>query len=354
MKRREFLKVVGGATGAYAFTPPSILALETAQPVARSAAVAGLPRRILGRTGRDVSIVGFPGLALIHQDQTQGSTAIMNAFERGVNYFDVAPAYGNGDAEKKMGVGLQGIARDQIFLACKTNKRDAAGAREELERSLKRLKTDHIDLYQMHHLRSPEEVHKALGPGGALETFVKAKEEGKVKHLGFSAHTTKGALLAMNGFQFDTVMFPINFIEYFTIDFGQPILELAKKQGAAVAAIKPMCRGGWPEGMERTRKWWYRPVEQPDEVSLALRFTLSRPGVVVGFPPAFLDLLDRAIDAAKNYEPSTESEIEKLQKLAAECLSIFKQEEDRVALKFSPGTALFAGSPYEGCCGRDV
>ena len=219
MERRSFLKAVGGATGGVALGVDSLLAGD--QPAAEAGRVAGLPRRILGRTGQKLSAVGFPGLALIHYDQQRSTDGLHQALDRGVNYFDVAPAYGNGEAETKMGIGLQGLDRSRYFLACKTKKRDKAGAREELERSLKLLKTDYFDLYQLHHLRRPDEVQQALGPGGAIETLLKAREEGKVKYLGFSAHTTKGAMAVMNGFRFDTAMFPINFVELSAIRLRQ-------------------------------------------------------------------------------------------------------------------------------------
>lgn len=348
MERRSFLKVVGGTLSACALGVRSILGAEKpdSEELDRTH---GLPRRVLGRTGEKVSIVGFPGLALIHQEQKRCTEGIHDAFERGVNYFDVAPAYGNGDAEIKMGVGLQGIDRSRIFLACKTKMRDKKGAREELERSLERLKTDHFDLYQMHCLRTPEEVKQALGPDGAMETFLKARKEGKIRFLGFSAHTTKGALEAMKGFRFDTVMFPINFVEFFQMGFGKPVLELAREQGAAVVAIKPLCRGAWPEGVERTRKWWYRPVEDPQETDLALRFTLSQKPVVTGFPPAFLDILDRAIEVGKSYKAIAKGETKKLEKLAGTCVSIFKREEDRVAMRHP--APVYPDSPHECCPG---
>ncbi|MHC4595278.1 MAG: aldo/keto reductase [Planctomycetota bacterium] len=313
MKRRSFLKTVGSvASGCLVGAGVSSCA-SSSDSGGETKRTGRLPRRVLGRTGRKVSIVGFPGLALVHYEQDRCTAAIHDAFERGVNYFDVAPAYGKGDAEIKMGIGLQGIDRRRIFLACKTKMRDKEGARKELETSLKRLKTDHFDLYQMHHIRTPEEVKQALGPGGAIETLLEAKQQGKVRYLGFSAHTTKGALEAMNGFRFDTVMFPINFIEYFFIeyfqmDFGKPILELAKKQGAAVLAIKPMCGGSWAEGAERTRRNWYRPLEDEREIDMALRFTLSQKPVAAGIPPAFLDLLDKAIPVAQSYRPITKAE----------------------------------------------
>jgi len=202
-----FLKTVGGAASAAALGIPRIFV--AAEPAPKAGA---LERRPLGRTGMKVSVVGFPGLALAKLDQEKCTAALHSAFDRGVNFFDVAPAYGNGDAEIKMGIGLQGLDRDKYYLACKTKKRDKAGAQIELERSLQRLKTDHFDLYQLHHLVRPAEVADAFGAEGAMEVALKAKQEGKIRFIGFSAHTTKGALAAMRAFKFDTVMFPINFV----------------------------------------------------------------------------------------------------------------------------------------------
>jgi predicted aldo/keto reductase-like oxidoreductase len=350
MERRSFLKVVGGvATGCVIGVQP---VKSAEKPDSKGEAVAGLPRRVLGRTGEKVSIVGFPGLALSHYEQQRCNAGLRDAFERGINYFDVAPAYGkDGDCEIKMGVGLQAIDRSRIFLACKTKMRDKQGAREELERSLTRLKTDHFDLYQMHHIRTPEEVRQALGPGGAIETLLEAKEQGKVRYLGFSAHTTRGALEAMKGFRFDTVMFPINFVEFFKMGFGRAVLELADEQGAGVLAIKPLSKGPWPQGAERTRKWWYRATETQQEVDLAMRFTLSLTCVAAGIPPSFLDLLDKAIEAGRSYRPITEAELRKLQETAKTCLSLFQREEERVARGESLQKPVYPDSPHECCSG---
>ncbi len=343
MERRSFLKAVGGVTGSLA------LGVQPALSADKSSVekVAGLPRRVLGRTGEKVSIVGFPGLALTHYEQSRCNEGIIDAFEKGVNYYDVAPAYGrDGDCEKKMGIGLQYLDRDKIFLACKTKMRDKDGALMELERSLKRLKTDRFDLYQLHHIRSPEEVKRALGPGGAMETILKAKEQGKIRYIGFSAHTTKGALEAMNGFKFDTVMFPINFVEMFKRGFGKAVLDLASEQGAAVLAIKTMSKGPWPQGVERTRRWWYRSTETQDETNAAIRYTLSQKQVVAGIPPSFLDLLDLAIEAGKTYQPITDAEIKKLKETAQSCLTYFQKEEERVAR----GDSLHNHDSLPECC----
>lgn len=343
MERRSFLKMVGGVAAGSALGLQSLLH-------AGQENVAGLPRRVLGRTGEKVSVVGFPGLALSHYDQDRCTAGLHDAFERGVNYYDVAPAYGrDGECEIKMGVGLGGIDRSRIFLACKTGKRDKEGARKELERSLRRLKTDHFDLYQMHCIRRPEEVKQALGPNGAMETFLKAREQGKVRYLGFSAHTTKGALAAIKGFRFDSIMFPINFVEIFTVGIGKEVLESAEKYGAAVLAIKPLSTGRWPEGAERTRKWWYRTTETQEEVNLAMRFTLSQKCVVAGIPPSFLDLLDKTIEAGKSYRPITEAEIQKLRETAKTCESVFQREQ--VARGDLLRYPIYPDSPHECCSG---
>ncbi len=350
MERRSFLKVVGGVTGGLALGVQPALSADKSSSKREVEKVAGLPRRVLGRTGEKISIVGFPGLALTHYEQDRCNGGIRDAFERGVNYYDVAPAYGkDGDCEKKMGIGLQYIDRSKIFLACKTKMRDKDGALKELDRSLKRLKTDHFDLYQLHHIRTPEEVKQALGPGGAMETILKAKEQGKIRYIGFSAHTTKGALEAMRGFRFDTVMFPINFVEMFKIGFGKAVLDLASEQGAAVLAIKPLSKGPWPPGAERTRKWWYRSTETQADTNAAMRFTLSQKQVVAGIPPSFLDLLDLAIEAGRTYKPITDAETQKLQETAQTCTSLFQREEQRVARGESLHRPIYHDSPYE-CC----
>ena len=153
----------------------------------------------------------------------------------------------------------------------------------------------------------------------------------------------------MNGFRFDTVMFPINFVELFRIGFGKAVLELANEQGAAVVAIKPMSKGSWPQGAERTRKWWYRATETQAETNAAMRFSLSQKPVVAGIPPSFLDLLDLAIEAGRSYRPITNAETQKLKVTAQSCLSLFQREEDRVARGESLHRPIYPDSPHE-CC----
>ncbi|HPC60431.1 MAG TPA: aldo/keto reductase [Verrucomicrobiota bacterium] len=349
MKRRDFLKTVGGVAGAAAFGVNELFGAD--EPLER---VEGLPRRALGKTGQKLSVVGFPGLALVHYDQEKCTAAIHSAFERGLNYYDVAPAYGNGQCETKMGIGLQGLDRSKYFLACKTKKRDKEGCRKELEQSLRLLKTDYFDLYQLHHLVRPSEVQQALGPDGAMEAILEARKAGKVRFIGYSAHTTKAALEVMKGFKFDTVMFPINFVEYYNRGFGKDVLALAREQGCGVLAIKPLSWGTWPAGMTKTRQWWYRSVEEPADVELAMRFALSQNPVVAGIPPSFLDLLDKTIEAAKAFKPLDAPAIEKLKEMAANAGSIFIREEQQVALNPLRWSPVYPESPHESGSGHLV
>jgi predicted aldo/keto reductase-like oxidoreductase len=345
MERREFLKVAGGC----ALASNAVLAAK-AQSSSGDGKLAELPRRPLGQAGEKLSVIGFPGLALSQYNQEEGTAGLHKAFDEGINYFDVAPAYGrDGDCEIKMGVGLQGIDRSKIFLACKTKKRDRQGAREELERSLTRLKTDHFDLYQMHAVFTPEEAQRALGPGGALDTILKAKEEGKIRYIGVSAHTTKGALEMLKGFQFDSIMFPIDYMDYLQWGFGKAVIECAQERGAAVFAMKTLCAGSWPQGATRSRNWWYRTVETQEDVDLAVRFSLSQPGVVAAIPPSFLDLVDKAIQAGRTYRPITETEVAKLREMGTGCGSVFKKDEERVAMGLPLHRPHHPDSPHDYC-----
>ena len=210
--------------------------------------------------------------------------------------------------------------------------RDAKGAREELERSLQRLKTDHFDLYQ-----SPSHPHPRGGQAGPRTGRrdgdpPEGEGGGEGAGLGFSAHTTKGALELMKGFKFDTVMFPINYVEYFTMGFGKPILALAKEQGAVAHRHQTDLRRGLAAGRRAQARMVVSPRWRPsEELSLALRFTLSLEPVITGIPPSFVDLFEKSVAAAKTYQPASEAEVAQLRDRAAKSLSFFKREEDAVA-----------------------
>jgi aryl-alcohol dehydrogenase-like predicted oxidoreductase len=258
-----------------------------------------VPRRRLGRTGEMLSMIGMGGIVVMDAEPAHAADVVAEAVDRGVNYFDVAPTYGN--AEEILGPALQ-PHRDKSFLACKTTCRDAAGAREELERSLKRMRTDHFDLYQLHALIDPEkDLQPALGPGGALETILKARDEGKVRYIGFSAHRPDTARMAIEQFDFDSILFPINMFCHFGNGFEEQPLELARQRDMGILALKSMARSSWENGSGRVvrehyAKCWYEPLVTREEALPALRFTLGQPGLTALLPPGEELLFRLALD----------------------------------------------------------
>ncbi|MEM2480310.1 MAG: aldo/keto reductase, partial [Candidatus Bathyarchaeia archaeon] len=143
-----------------------------------------MERRRYGKTNVELSVVGFGGILVMNESQESANRIVSEAIERGINYFDVAPSYG--DAEERLGPALKPY-RSSVFLACKTAKRTRKEAWEELHQSLKRLCTDHFDLYQLHGVTTLEEVDQIFSEGGAIEALIEAREQGLTKYLGFSA-----------------------------------------------------------------------------------------------------------------------------------------------------------------------
>jgi aryl-alcohol dehydrogenase-like predicted oxidoreductase len=269
-----------------------------------------LPKRRY-RDDVDLSVIGFGGIILLGMSQREANRAVAEAVEFGVNYFDVAPSYGEGEAEKKLGPALA-PHRKRVFLACKTMERDARGAAAELERSLRRLKTDRFELYQFHAVKELEEVDRIFAPGGALEAFVKGKEEGKVRYIGFSAHSEEAAIAMMDRFPFDSMLFPVNLACYGEGKFGPAVLERAKAKGVARLALKMLARGPWPEGTKGpSPKAWYQPIEDREEARRAVRFTLSEE-ITAAIPPGDIRLFRLAVYLAAEFVPLTCREREEM------------------------------------------
>lgn len=255
-------------------------------------------RRGLGRTGESLSVVGFGGIVVMDETREESARLVKQAIERGVNYFDVAPTYGN--AEERLGPALEPY-RESVFLACKTTQREKAKAAAELRRSLALLRTDHVDLYQMHGLTSVEEVEKACGPDGALEAFREARDNGQVRHIGFSAHSEEAALAAMERFDFATVLFPLNRYTWHRGKFGPRVVAEARRRGMGILALKCLARRAL--GKDEPRPWakcWYAPVESYAEAVLNTRFTLSLP-VTAAVTPGHEKLFLWACDAAEEF-----------------------------------------------------
>lgn len=286
--------------------------------------VQALQKRPYGRSGIDLSIIGFGGIVVAHLPQHEADRIVADAIERGINYFDVAPSYG--DAEERLGPALEPY-RHGVFLACKTEKRTRTEAEEALSSSLERLRTDHFDLYQLHGLQNLQEAEVACGPGGALETLVEARDRGIVRFLGFSAHSVEAALYCLDRFPFDSVLFPLSWPSYYGARFGPQVVAAAQQSGAALLALKAMARGPWPEhGEHAYPKCWYEPFSDPQDAERGLRWTLSLP-VTAAIPPGDPSLFALACDIAERYVPMTESELAEIEADAATLTPLFRSDK---------------------------
>ena len=188
-----------------------------------------MQKRPLGQTGESLSVVGFGAIVFCDEGPEFADETVARAVDAGVNYFDMGPDYG--EAEERGGPAIEPY-RDRIFLAEKTRQRTKDEAAAQLRRSLELMRTDHFDLYQFHCVTTMEEVETIVGPGGALEAFVEAREQGLVRFLGFSAHTEEAALALMDHYDFDTVLFPVNYVCWYQGHFGPAVLASERKQVA--------------------------------------------------------------------------------------------------------------------------
>ena len=294
MERRIFLKQA-------AITAAS---LASARNISASAKTPSNPiaKRTLGKTGEKLSMIGFGGIVVMNEEPGAAANIVAEAVDRGINYFDVAPSYG--DAQERLGPALAPY-RENCFLACKPEGRMKDDSRAQLEQSLKLLKTDHVDLYQFHALTKMAELDKVLGPGGAMETMEAAKKEGKIRYIGFSVHSVETALAALDRYNFDTVLFPLNWDLVSQASFGPQILKKAQEKQMGILCLKSMAKTVWPADEKKEHpepKCWYQPAAFPNEASLGLRWTLGHP-ITAAIPPGDEKYFRLAMDVAQNYKP---------------------------------------------------
>ncbi|MBQ3879617.1 MAG: aldo/keto reductase [Oscillospiraceae bacterium] len=263
--------------------------------------------RILGKTGLKVSAVSYGGIVSAgfyggvnyeSEDQAASDRYVAFAIDRGVNYFDVAPSYGN--AQAQLGNSLKPY-RNQVSLACKTGLRDRAGAEKELAESLKQLHTDHFDIYQLHGVSSMEDVERAFGPGGVMELMREVKEKGIAAHIGFTAHSEEAALRMIELYDFESVLFPFNWFMNMAHGMGSRLMEKAKEKGMGVLAMKAFIERRWENDAERASscfpKSWCKPIDVQDEAfgMAAMRYTLSL-GADTLVPPGNFASFSFAVD----------------------------------------------------------
>jgi len=279
-------------------------------------------KRILGRTGEKLSIIGFGGILVMDETAKESERLVEKAIEKGINYFDVAPNYGN--AQEMLGPALK-TYRNDVFLACKSELRDYDGVMSDFSESLKLLKTDHIDLYQLHAVTTAEDVDKILSKNGALNAFVELRDKGVIRYIGFSAHTEEAALKLLENFDFDTILFPFNWVTWNKNDFGKKLMEVARERNLGILALKALAKRALAKDEKRAfPKSWYYPVDTLDEAKKALRFTLTLP-VTAAVTPGHEKFFDWACNIAEEFSPLKDEELVELKEKALQLTPIFPE-----------------------------
>jgi aryl-alcohol dehydrogenase-like predicted oxidoreductase len=265
-----------------------------------------------GRTGHTSSRILFGAAALGSMRQEKADAILELLLAHGVNHIDTAAAYG--DSELRVGAWMP-RHRERFFLATKTGERTAEGARASLERSRERLQSDQLDLIQLHNLVDEREWQVALGPGGALEALVEAKERGQVRFVGVTGHGSQVAAMHLRSlahFPFDSVLLPCNFPMLAQPDYAadfEALLTRCRERGVAVQTIKAIARRRWPDGDLR-RFSWYEPIRDAEALRRAVHFVLARPGVFLN-SSSDASLLPALLAAAEEpFAPPTARELE--------------------------------------------
>ena len=261
-----------------------------------------MQQRRLGRSGHQSSVLIYGAAALAEVDQPTGDASIQLALDAGINHFDVAASYG--DAELRLGPWMPDI-RGRIFLATKTGLRDHDAAWAQINRSLERLQTDHVDLIQVHAVGDLEELDLVTRPGGSLEAVVRAREEGLAGAVGITGHGHQAPathLEALGRFPFDTVLSPLNWVlgqdPAYLADYQALIAEV-QAQDAGLMIIKVASRRNWPEPEGHGYSTWYEPFDDPQRIAAAVAWVLSHPEVTGIATPGDVRLLPLVIEAER-------------------------------------------------------
>jgi aryl-alcohol dehydrogenase-like predicted oxidoreductase len=261
-----------------------------------------MQQRRLGRLGHQSSVLIYGAAALAEVDQDTADASVQLALDAGTNHFDVAASYGQ--AELRLGPWM-GRIRDRIYLATKTGLRDRDAAWAQINRSLERLQTDHLDLIQVHAVGDPEELDLVTRPGGSLEAVVRAREEGLAAAIGITGHGHRAPathLEALRRFPFDTVLTPLNWVlaqdPAYLADYQALVAEV-QAQDAGLLVIPAASRRNWPEPAGHRYATWYEPFDDQERISAAVAWVLSHPEVTGIATPGDVRLLPLVIEAER-------------------------------------------------------
>jgi len=263
-----------------------------------------IPKRAFGRTGQISTRVLFGSWALSKARQVEADRVLDLLLEYGVNHIDTAPMYG--DAELRIGSWMDRHRAD-FFIATKTRKRSYQGAWDDLQRSLERLRLDHVDLWQMHGLTNPAGWERVMGPGGTLQAFVEARDKGLVRFLGVTGHgvhTPAMHLRSLERFDFDSVLLPYNYAlmlnPRYAADF-QALAALCRERQVALQTIKAIAR--WPAraGSKTYHTYFYEPLDTQEAINRAVHWSLGDPDTFM-ITAGDMSLLPRVLQAANRFE----------------------------------------------------
>ncbi len=261
-----------------------------------------IPTHVFGRTGHLSTRAIFGAAALSQVSQTEADRTMELVSEYGVNHIDVAASYG--EAEVRLAPWL-GQHRRDVFLATKTGERSYSAAYDEIRRSLERLRVDQVDLIQLHNLVDLEEWETALGPGGALEACVEARDEGLVRFIGVTGHGVEVAArhrASLERFDFDSVLLPYSYVmmqnPQYAADF-EALASLCRERNVAVQTIKAVTRAPWGERAQ-TRATWYEPLEEQADLDTTVHWVLGRDGFFLN-TVGDIYLLPKVLDAADRF-----------------------------------------------------
>lgn len=288
--------------------------------------------RRLGRIGHMTSVLVYGGASLVEVADEVADRSIELALDAGINHFDTAAAYG--DSELHLGRWMARI-RDRIFLATKTGDRSATGAYDSIRRSLERLQVDSVDLIQLHAIGDLDDLGAALGPGGAIEGAVKAREEGLVGAIGITGHGMKAPathLEALRRFPFETVITPYNFRLAQEVAYRRDVdalLEEVRAQDVGLRIIKSAARNLWKSSEATPYTTWYEPFDEQRYVTAAIAFVLARPEVAGVCTAGDVHLLPLFIEAEKQIGSLSDEDIRATLSSATEYEPPFVRVEGR-------------------------
>jgi aryl-alcohol dehydrogenase-like predicted oxidoreductase len=263
--------------------------------------------RKLGKTGQQSSLLIFGSFALFRLTQTEADKVIELAMKHGINQVDVSPLYGA--AEERLGSYFKRHGKP-FFLGCKTDEREKEGAWESIKRSLETLHADRFDLFQFHGVDSMEVLDIILGPGGAMEAVMEAQDQGLIGNIGITGHNPVFQNEALERFDFDTVMFPLNRVHAAAFNEWndwRPLLEKARQREVGVMCIKSVAKQAWPGRDHKDYNTWYEPFDTPDDLRRSLRYTLSQ-DITAAVLPGESRLWPVLLETADTFKPLSAEE----------------------------------------------